>query len=92
MPLKILRGDGPRMAWYAHLVAAVDRIGDLKGWTGDVRDSAALTLDAVVALHEAGTPVYSASPSPALATEAIATSCEVVIVEVPADHPLRYRP
>lgn len=61
VPLKILRGDGPRLAWYAHLVTAVERIGDLKGWTSDVRSSVALTLEAVVALHEAGTPAYAAS-------------------------------
>jgi hypothetical protein len=51
----------PRLAWYAHLVTAVDRIGDVKGWSTDARSSVALTLEAVVALDEAGTPVYSAS-------------------------------
>lgn len=61
VPSKILWDDGPRLAWHAYLVAAVDRIGDLKGWSSDVRDSVVLTLEAVVAVHEAGTPVYSAS-------------------------------
>ncbi|MFF1840064.1 hypothetical protein ACFVXE_38940 [Streptomyces sp. NPDC058231] len=61
LPHRILRDDGPRLAWFAHLEPAVARIGEAKGWSHDVRDSVTLTLEGVVATHEAGTPSYSAS-------------------------------
>ncbi|HBF83087.1 MULTISPECIES: hypothetical protein [Streptomyces] len=44
------------MAWFAHLEPAVARIGGAKGWSHDVHDSVTLTLEGVVATHEAGTP------------------------------------
>lgn len=61
LPHRILRDDGPRLAWFAHLEPAVARIGEAKGWSHDVRESVTLTLEGVVATHEAGTPTYSAS-------------------------------
>ncbi|MCX4768627.1 MULTISPECIES: hypothetical protein [unclassified Streptomyces] len=61
LPHRILRDDGPRLAWFAHLEPAVSRIGEAKGWSRDVRESVTLTLEGVVATHEAGTPRYSAS-------------------------------
>ncbi|MFG2843954.1 hypothetical protein ACGF12_12380 [Kitasatospora sp. NPDC048296] len=61
VPFRILRDDEPRLAWFAHLEPAVARIGGAKGWSRDVCESVMLTLEAVVATHEAGTPSYSAS-------------------------------
>ncbi|WP_327375391.1 hypothetical protein OG393_16395 [Streptomyces sp. NBC_01216] len=61
LPHRILSDDGPRLAWFAHLEPAVSRIGEAKGWSRDVRESVTLTLEGVVATHEAGTPRYSAS-------------------------------
>ncbi|MER7313328.1 MULTISPECIES: hypothetical protein [Streptomyces] len=61
LPHRILRDDAPRVAWFAHLEPAVARIGGAKGWSHDVLDNVTLTLEGVVATHEAGTPRYSAS-------------------------------
>ncbi|HEY6509729.1 MAG TPA: hypothetical protein VIY56_17020 [Vicinamibacterales bacterium] len=61
VPLRILHDDAPRLAWFAHLEPAVTRIGLARGWSGDTRLAVALTLEGVVATHEAGTPCYLAS-------------------------------
>ncbi len=61
LPLRILCDDSPRQAWFAHLEPAVARTAEAKGWSEDVRQSVALTLEGAVALHEAGTPQFLAS-------------------------------
>ena len=57
-PWRILDGDWPRLSWYQHLLPAVARTGQLRGWSQDVQDHVRNTLRSLIATQPADARAY----------------------------------
>ncbi|HCU95956.1 MAG TPA: hypothetical protein DHU96_25855 [Actinobacteria bacterium] len=61
VPWRILADDWPRLGWYEHLVPAVVRIGERRGWSQDVQDHVRGTLQSLIATQPSDARIYPAS-------------------------------
>lgn len=60
-PWQILDGDWPRLSWYEHLLPAVARTGQLRGWSQNVQEHVRNTLRSLIATQPADARSYPAS-------------------------------
>ena len=60
-PWRILDGDWPRLSWYEHLLPAVARTGQLRGWSPSVQEHVRNTLRSLIATQPADARSYPAS-------------------------------
>lgn len=60
-PWLIAADDAPRLDWYGHLVPAVARIGELRGWNKPIQEHVRNTLRSLVATQPPDLRVYPAS-------------------------------
>src|SRR6266568_3141237 len=60
-PWRILDGDWPRLSWYEHLLPAVARTGQLRGWSPSVQEHVRNTLRSLIATQPADARAYPAS-------------------------------
>lgn len=60
-PWRILDGDRPRLTWYEHLLPAVARTGQLRGWSPSVQEHVRNTLRSLIATQPADARSYPAS-------------------------------
>jgi hypothetical protein len=60
-PWRILDGDWPRISWYDHLLPAVARTGQLRGWSPSVQEHVRNTLRSLIATQPADARTYPAS-------------------------------
>ena len=57
-PWRILDGDWPRPSWYEHLLPAVARAGQLRGWSLSVQEHVRNTLRSLIATQPADARTY----------------------------------
>jgi len=60
-PWRILDSDWPRLSWYEHLLPAVARTGQLRGWSPSVQEHVRNTLRSLIATQPADARTYPAS-------------------------------
>jgi hypothetical protein len=60
-PWRILDRDWPRLSWYEHLLPAVARTGQLRGWNPSVQEHVRNTLRSLIATQPADARSYPAS-------------------------------
>jgi len=68
VPWRILAGDWPRLGWYEHLVPAVVRVGERRGWSQDVQDHVRSTLQCLIATEPSDARIYPPSAVQRLGT------------------------